>query len=54
MLDCIKILEARSRVGESLMITHGILSSQESVTVLMDLIMNSKIESFDKGFENLV
>ena len=33
------------------MFTHGILSSKESVTVLWDLIMESKIESFDKGFE---
>ncbi len=33
------------------MIIHGILSSKESVTVLMDLIKNSKIEYFDKGCE---
>jgi len=33
------------------MITYGILSSNESVTVLWDLIMDSKIEHFDKGCE---
>jgi hypothetical protein len=32
------------------MILHGILSSNESVTVLWDLIMDSKIKHFDKGF----